>query len=651
LVSGSAKETLVANLNGLPTALTYILNGTNATVQVEGTTVSFANWMTNGATLVGTVTDLSSNISTYTLAFGAYNNGPVSTPTEVRLNSLKIESWFNVVSFGAIPDDGLDDTAAIQAALDAADALPGVDTVYLPAGDYLVGKMLNIGGDIVLRGDGSHGSAISQMLMGDNFTAGTDLLRNKDTIAGDHNVTLTKLRFDGRSANQTGTFIHLVDMINVFGLLVDDCEFRDSKAIGMVVQGNLSLESDTKIINCYATGNELGFYAQANNGVINGLRGLIYSNCIASGNTWGFDAYLASNILYTKCEAFTNAPGHGTGFSSDSCIDLSYINCQAGFNKNCGFGVFINPVLWQQPSDVLISNCAALYNETSGFQIENARDVTLSGVRAYGNGGDGIVGVTSFTNDLPSLRLSIENAEVYSNEYSGISLVGVHDSEIRGCTVSDNSLQLAGTFSGIQILDGTFWAPNVLSSNILIRDCVVGDTGTIPKQAYGVYSGDLTDYVTLLNDDLSSNLIAPYLLVGSNNKIITSPSFAAWTYDWGVNIGSETNDFDGDGLDNLAEYALGGNPTNKADVGIVPTLRNDSGTLIYVHVQRADDSNLLYSLETSTNLMSNIWTSFGYTAVTNVTGQTFNYVTNTWSNNCEGAFFRLRIENRPAPGN
>jgi hypothetical protein len=212
-------------------------------------------------------------------------------------------------------------------------------------------------------------------------------------------------------------------------------------------------------------------------------------------------------------------------------------------------------------------------------------------------------------------------------------------------------LQLGGTFSGIQIFDGTFWAPDILSSNILIRDCVVGDTGTISTQAYGVYSGDLTDYVTLLNNDLSSNLIAPYLLVGSNNKIITSPSFAAWAYNWGVNIGSETNDFDGDGLDNLAEYALGGNPTNNTDVGIVPTLINNSGTLIYVHVQRADDTNLFYFLETSTNLVSNTWTSFGYTAATNVTGLTFNYVTNMWSNNCKAAFFRLRIENKSAPVN
>ncbi|MEN8254450.1 MAG: glycosyl hydrolase family 28-related protein, partial [Verrucomicrobiota bacterium] len=55
---------------------------------------------------------------------------------------------FDVTAYGAIPDDGLDDTAGIQAALDAADTLAGVDSVYLPAGDYFV-EMLLIGGETV----------------------------------------------------------------------------------------------------------------------------------------------------------------------------------------------------------------------------------------------------------------------------------------------------------------------------------------------------------------------------------------------------------------------------------------------------------------------------------------------------------------------
>jgi hypothetical protein len=206
-------------------------------------------------------------------------------------------------------------------------------------------------------------------------------------------------------------------------------------------------------------------------------------------------------------------------------------------------------------------------------------------------------------------------------------------------------LQSAGTFSGISISDGVYWVPGMPFFNILIRNNVVGDAGGASTQAYGVHSIGSTDYVTLLDNDLSSNLFGPYSLVGANNTIITSPSYEAWTYDWGIDIGSDTNDYDGDQLDNLGEYALGGNPTNATDVGQVPILDSNGGTMVYVHAQRAGDSNLFYYLETTTNLVSTVWTNSGYTVTaTNVTGEMFNYVTNALSIGQDQAYFRLRVE-------
>jgi polygalacturonase len=48
-------------------------------------------------------------------------------------------AWANVVSYGAIPNDGKDDTSAIQAAIDS-----GKTTVYLPVGDYNLTKTILI---------------------------------------------------------------------------------------------------------------------------------------------------------------------------------------------------------------------------------------------------------------------------------------------------------------------------------------------------------------------------------------------------------------------------------------------------------------------------------------------------------------------------
>jgi len=428
---------------------------------------------------------------------------------------------------------------------------------------------------------------------------------------------------------------------------VDDCEFHDSQAIGCVVQGDLSVDSHTVVVNSSSTGNELGFYAQSKSEVINGLQGLLYSNCVANGDAWGFDVYLSKDTLYTACEANNNGPGHGTGFSSDSCIFLYYTHCLAEYNQHRGFAVYINGNNFQQPGDVFFNDCDAGYNGITGFQIENARDVTLSDVRAYGND-IGIVGVSSFLPHRPLVGLMIDNVLVSGNQLHGIFLQGVRDSEIRGSVITNNAL--GGTFDGLRITDGVDYIVNGVvvsaglpSFNILIRDNLVG----AGKEDYGVRSVANTDYVTLLDNDLISNVTGPYSLVGSNNMIITSPSYEAWTYDWGTDIGSETNDYDGDMLDNLGEYALGGDPTNGADAGLVPTLGSEDGTMVYVHAQRTDDSNLSYALETTTNLVSSGWTNSGYFVVaTNVTGGTFDYVTNTIPTTLDQTFIRLRIEDK-----
>ncbi len=50
--------------------------------------------------------------------------------------------WFNVTAYGAVGDGTTDDTAAIQAAIDAAAAANNGGVVYFPAGTYIVGGAL-----------------------------------------------------------------------------------------------------------------------------------------------------------------------------------------------------------------------------------------------------------------------------------------------------------------------------------------------------------------------------------------------------------------------------------------------------------------------------------------------------------------------------
>jgi len=65
-------------------------------------------------------------------------NLPVETMPDLVYDD--VENWVNVENFGATPSDGIDDTAAIQAALDT-----GATTVYFPQGNYNINDTLVVG--------------------------------------------------------------------------------------------------------------------------------------------------------------------------------------------------------------------------------------------------------------------------------------------------------------------------------------------------------------------------------------------------------------------------------------------------------------------------------------------------------------------------
>ncbi|NJL42482.1 MAG: endopolygalacturonase [Pseudanabaena sp. SU_2_4] len=67
-------------------------------------------------------------------------NLPIKETPDVPWDDPVRTPWANVVSYGAIPNDGKDDTAAIQSAIDS-----GKTTVYLPVGNY------NLQGTVLIR--------------------------------------------------------------------------------------------------------------------------------------------------------------------------------------------------------------------------------------------------------------------------------------------------------------------------------------------------------------------------------------------------------------------------------------------------------------------------------------------------------------------
>jgi hypothetical protein len=111
--------------------------------------------------------------------------------------------------------------------------------------------------------------------------------------------------------------------------------------------------------------------------------------------------------------------------------------------------------------------------------------------------------------------------------------------------------------------------------------------------------------------------------------------YDAWVVVEGI-IGEPLDDDDGDGLDNLSEYA----------VSEKPMITKSDTTFDYVYKQRTDDPSLSYEVQTCDDLVSGSWTTGGYTILgTNVTGGTYDDVTNSIPTSGPQSYIRLRVTN------
>lgn len=128
--------------------------------------------------------------------------------------------------------------------------------------------------------------------------------------------------------------------------------------------------------------------------------------------------------------------------------------------------------------------------------------------------------------------------------------------------------------------------------------------------------------------------------------------YAEWISDYSV--GSQTNltdDFDGDLMDNLVEYGLGGNPEIDDAADILPVSYMDaaSNLFAYVYSRRlgADILGLTYTVERDTDLVATPegWTTNGVTEASAVIiSPEFEAVTTTVPADVDGRFLRLQIE-------
>ena len=133
--------------------------------------------------LIGTYDNITSAVNTDAslVSYTPAGTGAVTTTVQAKLRQT-----VSVKDFGAVGNGATDDTAAIQAAINAASA------IYIPSGTYLISAKIYTPSDKLIYGDG----AASVLKVNTNFVFGV-FGNHLNTATRLSNITIQDLLFDG----------------------------------------------------------------------------------------------------------------------------------------------------------------------------------------------------------------------------------------------------------------------------------------------------------------------------------------------------------------------------------------------------------------------------------------------------------------------
>jgi hypothetical protein len=438
---------------------------------------------------------LSSSIEILTNETGIINSGNANniSYTYPALGAVlqtvqgRLEHYVSVKDFGAVGDGVTDDTAAIQAAIDA------VSSVEFPAGYTFVTSGNTIGSNKTLVINGT-------VLLKAASPIGAKMFVNDNQVGGNTNIKmLGDGVLDGNKANQTGvtdTVWHtLVDIDNC-----DYFEFAVAKITGnyfpiAVTAGNTTgavyiRNSDyVSVHDSLATdyGREAFWCETCNESSMTNLKG------VGGTDSWSVVQFSGNRNIASNIYA-NNAGAAGASFDITNSTISNVVNYNNRFQNGVNFGHSGIPASYSTATNIVSIN-AAIGSTNAGIQVaastvgfvldgfqvsgsagpgvrvsDGSDNIRISGGISTGNTGFGLVLFTAAATDLP--RFYVSNVDLRGNTAGDYSRSGGTVAELfRNVRLSDdpmvgfqaiNGLGIGGT---VTVTNGNVVSTSVITAN------------------------------------------------------------------------------------------------------------------------------------------------------------------------------------------